>query len=50
MKHSMKRRMTLGDLVQIVARYAHSDHEVGLVVAALIHRGVVRVNSPKRKA
>ena len=49
MKQSVKRRLTLGDVVQAVSQYAHSDHEVGIVVVDLIHRGVVRMKAPKRK-
>jgi hypothetical protein len=34
--------MKLADLIATVAQYSRNDHEVGLVVADLISRGVVR--------
>ncbi|MEI6085908.1 MAG: hypothetical protein WCS70_16615 [Verrucomicrobiota bacterium] len=36
-----QRSVTLGELIQAVAQYSRNDHEVGLVVADLLHRGVV---------
>ena len=38
-----KRQMTLQDLVRIVSQYSRNDHEMGLVIADLINRGVVRI-------
>ena len=37
--------LTIGDLIRLVARYARNDHEVGLTVADLIQRGIVRSKS-----
>ena len=36
-----QRSVTLGELIQAVAQYSRNDHEVGLVVADLMQRGVV---------
>jgi hypothetical protein len=36
-----QRSVTLGELIQAVSQYSRNDHEVGLVVADLMHRGVV---------
>lgn len=43
-----KRAMTLGDLIRTVSEFAHNDHEVGLAVADLMQRGVVRIRSRHR--
>lgn len=39
--HRRQRSVTLGELIQAVAQYSRNDHEVGLVVADILHRGVV---------
>jgi hypothetical protein len=36
-----QRSLTLGQLIQVVSQYSRNDHEVGLVVADLLQRGVV---------
>lgn len=36
-----QRSVTLGELIQAVSQYSRNDHEVGLVVADLMQRGVV---------
>jgi hypothetical protein len=36
-----QRSLTLGELIQVVSQYSRNDHEVGLVVADLLQRGVV---------
>ena len=33
------------DVIEVVSQYARNDHEVGLAVADLIHRGVVRLHT-----
>ena len=46
MKHSAKKHiMTLQDVVSIVSRFARNDHETSVVVADLLNRGLVRVNT-----
>ena len=38
----MKRHtLTLGDAIATVARYARDDHEVGVLVADFIRRGII---------
>lgn len=37
--------MRLRDLIEAVSQYARTDHEVGLAVFDLIHRGVVRLHN-----
>ena len=41
-----QRSVTLGELIQAVAQYSRNDHEVGLVVADLMQRGVVIRSRP----
>lgn len=36
-----QRSLTLGELINTVARFSRDDQEVGLVVADLMRRGVV---------
>ena len=36
-----QRTLTLGELIRVVSGYSNNDHEVGLAVADLMHRGVV---------
>jgi len=43
MKRHIKRQLTLADVIGTVSRFARNDHEVGLVVTDLIHRGIVRL-------
>jgi hypothetical protein len=45
MQHHNHRQMKLSDVIRIVAEYSRNDHEVGLVVADLLQRGVVRVHT-----
>ncbi len=41
--------LTLGDVIQVVSKYSHDDHEVGLVVADLVNRQLIRsVRTRKR--
>lgn len=41
--------LTLGDVIQVVSKYSQDDHEVGLVVADLINRRLIRsVQTRKR--
>ncbi|MGD0017458.1 MAG: hypothetical protein ABSC38_08110 [Verrucomicrobiia bacterium] len=42
MKSHMNRKMKLGDAIKVVSQYARNDHEVGIVVADLIARGVIQ--------
>lgn len=39
--HRKQQSLTLGELIQAVARFSRNDHEVSLVVADLMQRGVV---------
>jgi hypothetical protein len=46
MKNSAKKHMmTLRDVIGIVSRFARNDHETNVVVADLINRGLVRVQT-----
>ena len=45
MKSHMRREMRLRDVIEAVSQYVRNDHEVGLVVSDLIHRGVVRLHN-----
>ena len=46
MKNSAKKHiMTLQDVIGIVSRFARNDHETSAVVADLINRGLVRVQT-----
>ncbi|MEI8313909.1 MAG: hypothetical protein WCG79_00515 [Verrucomicrobiota bacterium] len=42
MKHLKQHALTLGDAIATVARYARDDHEVAVVVADFIRRGIIR--------
>ncbi len=46
--HRRKQSQTLGELIQIVSQFSHNDHEVGLAVADLLQRGVVRFRGRNR--
>ena len=37
-----KHRLTLGDLIRVVSQCARNDHELNLVVADLMNRGIVQ--------
>ena len=50
MKRRIKRQATLGDVIQSVAQFARTDHEVAVIVADLIGRGIVRVKPRKEKS
>ena len=43
-----KQSQTLGELIQVVSQFSHNDHEVGLAVADLLQRGVVRFRGRSR--
>jgi hypothetical protein len=44
-----KRQLTLGEVIGLVSKIARNDRETGLVVADLIHRGLIRLpDSPRR--
>ena len=43
-----KQSLTLGDLIRTVSQFSHNDHEVGLAVADLMSRGVVKLRSRNR--
>jgi len=44
MKNRVKKHlMTLQDVIGIVSRFSRNDHEMSLVVADLLNRGLVRV-------
>ncbi len=46
MKNSAKKHiMRLRDVISIVSRFARNDHETSAVVADLINRGLVRVQT-----
>lgn len=44
-KHQVRKPLTLQDVVRIVSEFSRNDHETAVVVADLLHRGVVRVRS-----
>ena len=48
MQRRQKQNLTLGDLIRVVAQCSHNDHEVGLAVADLMQRGVVRLRHRSR--
>jgi hypothetical protein len=48
MKRHNRRQMKLADVIEMVAQYSRTDLEVGLVVADLINRGIVRVHTHNR--
>ena len=43
-----KQSQTLGELILAVSQFSHNDHEVGLAVADLLQRGVVRFRGRNR--
>jgi len=43
-----KQSITLGDLIRAVSQFSHNDHEVGLAVADLMSRGVVKLRTRQR--
>ena len=46
MKNRVKKHlMTLQDVIGIVSRFARNDYETSMVVADLLNRGLVRVQS-----
>ena len=45
MKSHMRQEMRLRDVIEVVSQYARNDHEVGMAVVDLIHRGVVRLHT-----
>jgi hypothetical protein len=49
MKKHIRRELKLSEVIETVAQYARNDHEVGLVVADLINRGVVRIHTHDRR-
>ena len=48
MKHLRHQTLTLGDAIATVARYARDDHEVGVVIADFIKRGVISFPARRR--
>ena len=51
--HRRKQALTLGEFIRVVSQFSHNDHEVGLAVADLMQRGVVRFrgrNRPLRRS
>jgi hypothetical protein len=34
--------LTLGDVIQVVSKFSHDDHEVSLVVADLVNRRLIQ--------
>ena len=49
MRSRMRKQQTLQDLVRVVSQSSHDDHELGLVVADLVNRGVVKIQGPYRQ-
>lgn len=43
MMRQEKRQLTLGDLIEVVSHFSHDDHEMSLVVADLINRGLIEL-------
>lgn len=48
MMHRRKLELTLGDVIQVVSQFSHDDHEIVLVVADLINRGLIRLRVPHK--
>jgi phage terminase large subunit-like protein len=51
MKRHVRKQMKLSEVISTVAQFARNDHEVGIVVADMICRGLVRVHvhQPRRR-
>jgi hypothetical protein len=45
-----RQQLTLGDAIQVVAQFSRDNHEITLVVADLINRGLVKLQGPYRHA
>jgi hypothetical protein len=43
MMRRAKQQLTLGDVIKVVSRFSHDDHEITVVVADLINRGLIRL-------
>ena len=44
-----KRQLTLGEVIGMVSKIARNDRETGVVVADLIHRGLIKLPVPHRR-
>jgi hypothetical protein len=45
-----RQQLTLGDAIQVVAQFSRDNHEITLVVADLINRGLVKLQGPYKHA
>ena len=45
-----EQQLTLGDVITVVSEFSHDDHEVSLVVADLINRGLVKLLGSHKQA
>jgi hypothetical protein len=45
-----KTQLTLGDVIKVVSQFSHDDHEMSLVVADLINRGLVKLRVSRKHA
>ena len=41
-----RQELTLGDAIQVVAQFSRDNHEITIVVADLINRGLVKLQGP----
>jgi hypothetical protein len=46
MMRRRQQQLTLGDVIKVVSQVSHGDHEMILVVADLINRGLVKLRGP----
>jgi hypothetical protein len=49
MKRRANQQLTLGDVIKVVSQFSHDDHEVTLVVADLINRGLIKLRVPYKQ-
>jgi len=42
MKRTIRKHMTLAEVIAIVSKLSRSDHETALVVADMLNRGLIR--------
>ncbi len=48
MRSRIRKELRLIDVIRVVSELARNDHEVGLVVADLLNRGLVKVRAGGR--
>jgi hypothetical protein len=42
-------QLTLGEAIQVVAQFSRDNHEITIVVADLINRGLVKLQGPYKR-